>query len=58
MSPAEREINEKLDRALEAIYKLQVAVIALGRRAGAFTSNDIWREMQGLEPLRKEEKDV
>jgi len=56
MSPAEREINEKLDRALEAIYKLQVAVIALGRRAGAFTSHDIWREMHGLEPLRKEVK--
>ena len=58
MTQAEREIIANQERILEAIYKLQVAVIAIGRRAGAFTSNDIWREMQGLEPLRKEEKDV
>ena len=54
-TPAEQEIIANQERILEAIYKLQVAVSMLGRRDST-TSHDIWREMHGLEPLRKVKK--
>jgi hypothetical protein len=53
MTPTEKEILANQERILEAIFKLQVAVTMLGRKTGSFNSDDLWREMYGLEPLRK-----